>query len=130
MSGAWDASIRLVYAVNAGSSSAIDTIANGAAFDVLANIRIGEDLMKVVDGYELFISVRNLSQSDTLLRQHESSQLTPRRTALAQTLDVNFGAGWEANEGDVLDVVATFKVMAGVNANYSLASGDRFVVTA
>jgi hypothetical protein len=130
MSGVWDSSIRLVYAAEAGGSAALDTVPNGSAFDVLVNIKIGQNLMQVVDAYDLFVSVRNLSQSNTLLNQRKSCRLPPRRTTLTQTLQVGFDREWRANEGDLLDVIATFKVTAGVNASYSAAMGASFIVIA
>jgi hypothetical protein len=106
MSGTWDANIISAYAVADGGSFALDAIADGDAFDVVANIRIGQNLMQFVDRCDLFVSVRDLSQSRTLLCQRQSYELTPRKAALNQTLRVRFDAGWNANEGDVLDVVA------------------------
>ncbi len=34
-------------------------------------------------------------------------------------------AGWTAGDGDILDVVATLKVTAGINPDYSLATSPR-----
>jgi hypothetical protein len=85
--------------------------------------------MQFVDRCDLFVSVRDLSQSRTLLCQRKSYELTPRKAALNQTLRVRFDAGWNANEGDVLDVVATFKVTSGVNFDYTLARSEPFVVS-
>jgi hypothetical protein len=129
MSGTWDATILLVRAVDEGGSVPIDAVGNGHAFDVLASVRIGRNLMQFVDACELFVSVRNLSQSRTLLRQRQSFALTPRNAPLEQTLQVKFGDGWTADEGDALEVVATFKVTAGANHDYTLARSAAFVVT-
>jgi hypothetical protein len=127
--GAWEAGIKLVYAVDAGRCSAIDTIAHGAAFDVLANVTIGQNLMQVVDSYDLFVSVRDLSRSSTLLSRRKCVQLAPQRAPLKQTLQLSFDPGWEASEGDVLDVMATFKVTAGINTVYSSAGSNNIIVT-
>jgi hypothetical protein len=129
MSGSWDARIRLVYVVDDQGSSATDTIAAGAPLDVLANIIIGATLMQVVTTADLFVSVRNLSQLTVPLRARQTFNLTPRSTTLRQTLQVHFAAGWEADDGDVLDVIATFKVQAGVHVDHSHAHGPRLVVT-
>ena len=129
MSGTWDATILLVHAVDEGGSVPIDAVGNGNAFDVVASVRIGRNLMQFVDSCELFVSVRNLSQSNTLLRRHQSFALTPMEAALHQELQVKFDDEWSANEGDVLEVVAAFKVTAGANHDYSLARSDPFVVS-
>ena len=63
-----------------------------------------------------------------LLRQRQSFVLTPQDAPLDQTLQVKFGAGWTADEGDALEVVATFKVTAGANHDYTLARSAAFVV--
>ena len=129
MSGTWDANIRLVYAVDDGGSFAIDTNENGRAFEVIANIGIGRNLMQFVDKCDLFVSIRNLSQSNTVLCQHQSYALAPQSASLNQKLQVKFDAGWKANEGDVLEVVATFKVTAGANSDYTLAGSAPFIVS-
>jgi hypothetical protein len=129
MSGTWDATILLVHAVDEGGAVPIDAVGNGDAFDVVASVRIGRNLMQFVDACDLFVSVRNLSQSSTLLRQQQSFVLTPRNAPLDQTLQMKFGAGWTANDGDALEVVATFKVTAGANHDYTLARSAPFVVT-
>jgi hypothetical protein len=129
MSGTWDASIKLVYATDDGRSFPIDTLKGGDAFGVVANVRIGRNLMQFVDSCELFVSVRNLSQSNTLLRRHQSFALTPMEAPLHQELQVKFDDEWSADEGDVLEVVAAFKVTAGANHDYSLARSDPFVVS-
>lgn len=130
MSGAWDARIRLVYVVDDRGSSATDTIPAGAPLNVLANIIIGETLMQVVSAAELFVSVRNLSQATIAVRERRTFPLSPRTTTLRQTLDVRVDRGWDADEGDILDVIAAFKVQAGIHVDYSHASGPRLVVTA
>jgi hypothetical protein len=129
MSGTWDATITLVYAVDDQGSFAVADTRNGAAFGVVAHVRIGRNLMQFVDGCELFISVRNLSQSSTLVRQAQSYTLAPRNAPLSQRLHVKVDDGWSANEGDALEVLATLKVTAGINHDYSLARSAPIVVT-
>ena len=106
----------------------IDIIKNGDAFGVVTNIRIGRNLMQFVDSCELFVSVRNLSQSNMLLSRHQSYALAPRDAPLNQELQVKLDDEWNANEGDALEAVVTLKVTAGVNHDYSVARSDPFVV--
>jgi hypothetical protein len=129
MSGAWDARIRLVYVVDDKGSSATDTIAAGAPLDVLANIIVGATLMQVVTKATLFVSVRNLSQLTVPLRGQHTVNLTPRSTTLRQTLQVPFAGGWDSDDGDILDVIAAFKVQAGIHVDHSHAQGPRLVVS-
>ena len=119
----------LVYAVPAGGYSAITLIRNGDAFDVIADIRVGRTLMQFVGDSDLFVSVRNLSQSTTLMNRHSSYPLFPQRSPLTERLRLKFNPGWTASEGDVLEVVATFKVRAGINHHYSQARSTPFIVS-
>ena len=128
MSGTWDATIMLVYAVDDGGSIPIDAVGNGDAFEVVAGIRIGRNLMQFVDTCELFVSVRNLSSSATLLRRHQPYVLVPQDAPHDQRLQVKVEAGWSADEGDALEVLATLKVTAGINSDYTLARSAPFVV--
>jgi hypothetical protein len=128
VSGTWDASIILVYAAADGGAHPIDVVGNGDAFEVVAAIRIGRNLMQFVDTCELFASVRNLSRSTTLLSQHQTYVLVPQDAPHDQRLHVKVEAGWNAGEGDALEVLATLKVTAGINSDYTLARSTPFIV--
>ena len=128
VSGHWDASIRQVQAVEGSAVFApIDVVAAGEAFDVVAAVYVGESLMSVVNCYDLFVAVRNLSRSVAVANTHVHHDLPPARRTLHKTVRAKIGAGWTAADGDVLEVLATFKVTAGVHTNYSLARSDPFV---
>ena len=128
MSGTWDASILLVHAAADGGAHPIDVVGNGDAFEVVASIRIGRNLMQFVDTCELFVSVRNLSRSTTLLSRHQPYVLVPQDAPHDQRLHVKVEAGWDAGEGDALEILATLKVTAGINSDYTLARSAPFVV--
>jgi hypothetical protein len=133
MSGNWDATLKLVYAVDDNQFFAVDTVEAGKAFDVIANLEIGKELMGVATSYDLFVSVRNLSKSTTppQLSKKQSVALTPSPNALNQEQRINFAAGWTgATEGDVLEVIAALKVTAGIHTDYSLASSEPFMISA
>lgn len=131
MSGDWDASIRGVHPTETGVVFApIDLVTIGAAFDVVAAVRIGESLMSVVQRGELFLAVRNLSASTTLLHRHERHELSAQRATLHQLFRTTVDAGWSAADGDVLEILATFKATAGVHTDYSLARSDPFIAGA
>ena len=132
MPGNQDANIKLLYVVDENSFFTADTVAVGAAFDVIANVEIGKDLMEVVSKENLFVSVVNLSQSTVLQQQALENVLTPvaNPDPLNQELRIKVGGGWTANEGDVLEAIATYKVTAGVYTDYSAARSGTVVVSA
>ena len=128
MSGTWDATIMSAYAVDTGEPFAVDAVSNGEKFDVVANVRIGRNLMQFVDRCELFVSVRNLSRSTTMVTQHQQHTLAPQKLALNEAFRVQLASGWTAGEGDVLEVLATFKVTSGINYDYSMTRSAPFIV--
>ena len=132
MPGNQDANIKLLYVVDENSFFTADTVANGAAFDVIANVEIGKDLMEVVSKENLFVSVVNLSQSTVLQQQSLENVLTPvaNPDPLNQELRIKVSGGWTANEGDVIEAIATYKVTAGVYTDYSAARSGTVVVSA
>ena len=128
MSGTWDATILSAYAAEPGEPFAVDAVGNGEKFDVVANVRIGRNLMQFVDRCELFVSVRNLSRSTTMVTQHQPHTLAPQKLALNEAFRVQFASGWTAGEGDVLEVLVTFKVTSGINYDYSMTRSAPFIV--
>jgi hypothetical protein len=128
MSGTWDATILSVHVADTGEPFAVDAVPNGEKFDVVANVRIGRNLMQFVDRCELFVSVRNLSRSTTMVTQHQQHTLAPQKLALNEAFRVQFASGWTAGEGDVLEVLATFKVTSGINYDYSMTRSAPFIV--
>jgi hypothetical protein len=129
MAGTWDADITIIHAADEGGSLATGTVRCGEAFDVLATIRVGRNLMQFVDTADLFVSVRNLSASRPLTRRHLSIPLAPQDAALSRQLRVAVAGGWAAEDGDLLEALATLKVTAGVNPDYALARSAPFIVT-
>jgi len=129
VSGHRDANIRQVLAVeNDVVFAPIDVVAAGEAFDVVASAYVGESLTAVVSCCDLFVALRNLSRSVAVANEHLHHELAPGRQALHKTLRVKIGCGWKADDGDVLEVLATFKVTAGVHTDYSLARSVPLVV--
>ena len=66
MPSPWDASIKLLYAVDQGTFFTLDDLAVDAAFDVIANVEIGENLNEVVDSFTIRVGIRNLTTSETV----------------------------------------------------------------
>lgn len=125
----FDASIKLLYPVDVKTFFTIDDVANGASFDVIANVEIGRDLNQNVDRYELRIGVVNVTQSQSVAIVNSSGGLTPSDQPFLFEHRVNIPAGWSAQVGDVLQAVASYRVVAGANVDFSTASSLTFVVS-
>ena len=129
MPGTWDANLKLLYAVDQGQFFATDTVNLGDPFDVIANVEIGSSLMEVVRRHDASVSVRNLSQSTILGSQNFGEVLNATSNSRNQEIRVSLPGGWPANEGDVLEVVASYKVTAGVHTDYSSQKSKTFIVS-
>jgi hypothetical protein len=129
----FDASIKLLYAVDAGGGFfTIDDVANGAEFVIVANVEIGADLNQNVDRFDLRVAIRNLTQSVTVATVNDGDTLTPNPTPAAffDERRVTIPAGWApADVGDVLQAVAAYIVTAGANKDFSTAESQTFVVS-
>lgn len=130
ISSDWDARIKLLDAVDDGTGFTLDEIALGVPFDVLANVEIGENLNENVDSFVLRVAVVNITQSFTVQVVNQARALVPaNNTAFFAVERVDFDALAAPNEvGDVLQAVASYKVIAGVNADTSTAESATFVV--
>jgi hypothetical protein len=125
-----DANIKLAYPVDVGTFFTLDVLVNGTPFDVIANVEVGENIMQSVDGYDLWVSVRNLSQSTILLRTKITEDLPGQKEPLNREIRAHFDGGWDANDGDVLEALTAFKVRAGVNSDFSTQRTGTFMVAA
>jgi hypothetical protein len=126
-----DANIKLLYATDVGTFFTIDDIARGETFDLVLNVEIGKDLNQQVDRFDLRVGVVNLTQSRLVTAVNQGDTLTPADAPFLAELRVNIPANWsaEAEVGDVLQAVASFKVTAGVNVDFSTALSNTFVVS-
>ena len=135
MTGPWDASIKLLYAVDEGTFFTLDDLALDDPFDVIANVEIGENLNEVVDSFTLRVGIRNLTTLETVAIEERSDTLNPQNnTQRREERRVQIPTGWASagsgsNVGDVLQAVASYKVEAGVNTDFSTAESDTFVVS-
>jgi hypothetical protein len=129
MPSPWDASIKLLYAVDAGTFFTIDDVGNNDPFDVIANVEIGENLNENVDDFTLRVAIRNLTQSNTVQIVEEKGALIPaNNTPFNAEVRVNFNAPNQA-VGDVLQAVASYRVNAGANSDFSTAESNTFVIS-
>ncbi len=81
--------------------------------------------MAVPAGCDLFVAVRGVGCRSMWRTRIEEVAGAP---TLHKSLRAKICAGWSAEDGDVLEVLATLKVMAGVHTNYSLARSEPFIV--
>ena len=128
MPGPWDASIKLLYPVDAGGFTTLDDIDNATAFDAIANVEIGENLNEHVDDFVLRVAVVNVTTSDTIQIEELKGGLTPAddTTFLAEER-VSLNAP-NQTPGDVLKLVASYRVNAGSNSDTSSAESVTFTV--
>ena len=129
MPSPWDASIKLLYATDLNTFFTIDDVPRGDSFDVIANVEIGQDLNQSVDNFDLRVGIVNLTQSNSVAVVNDAGALAPAATPFLDERRVNIPAGWSANAGDVLQAVASYKVTAGVNTDFSTAVSQTFVVS-
>ena len=128
MPGPWDASIKLLYPVDAGGFTTVDDIDNATAFDAIANVEIGENLNENVDDFVLRVAVLNLTQSTTIQVEELKRGLTPADdTTFTAEERVSLNAP-NQSPGDVLKLVASYRVNAGSNSDTSSAESVTFTV--
>jgi len=129
--GVWDANINLLDAVDDGTSFTADTVGQTTPLDVVAQVEIGSRLNEVVDRHDLFVTVRNLSQNAVKASTTVGGVIAPQvNTPRTVSLVASFSppaAGW-GNDGDVLEAIASYKVLAGVNTDYSTARSQLVIV--
>ena len=95
---------------------------------MLANVEIGENLNENVDDFALRVAVRNLTQSTTVQIQELKGALTPADDTTFQAEErVSFNAP-NQTVGDVLKLVASYRVTAGANSDTSTAESVTFAV--
>jgi hypothetical protein len=132
MPSPWDASIKLLYATDLNTFFTIDDVGRGDSFDVIANVEIGENLNENVDRFDIRVGIVNLTQSRAVAAVNQGDTLTPADdTAFFDEIRVNIPGNWSANAevGDVLQAVASYKVTAGANIDFSTALSNTFVVS-
>ena len=131
MSNDWDANIKLLYPTDSGTFFTIDDVAQGATFDVVANVEIGENLNEFIDRFDLRIGIVNLTRAASVVTVADGDVLQPDKGPRLEERRVTVPSGWQnqADPGDVLQAVASYKVTAGVNIDYSTAESVTFVVS-
>jgi hypothetical protein len=132
MSNDFDANIKLLYPVDDATFFTIDDVGRGKEFNVVANVEAGQQLNSVIDRHEVRVGIVNLTQSKAVgVPQTLSENLAPVLAPLLRELRVGIPAGWDADAevGDVLQAVASYKVIAGAQEDFSTAQSVTFVVS-
>lgn len=129
MANDYIATIKLLYPVAAGASYTLQDIVAGKEFDVIADVEIGRDLNDVVDRFDLRLGVVNLTTAGSVAVVDCGAVLKPADAPLIEQRRVSVPGGWTAaRSGDVLQVVASYKVTAGSNVETSTAQSSTFCV--
>jgi hypothetical protein len=129
MSNPGDATIKLLYPADDGTFFTLDVLPPNTDFDVIANVEIGEDLNQYVDRFVLRVAVINLTTAAQVAVAEVKDSLTPQNnTQFRDEVRVDFGPIQNSDAGDVLQVVASYKVIAGATYDVSTAQSVTFVV--
>lgn len=128
-SNQYDANIKLVYIADQGSFFASDTISVGQPFDVVGNVEVGKELMVNVTRQKLFITILNRSQAKVLATGHYDHPLAASEHPHHEELRVSIAGGWVANEGDVIEAIATYRVNTQLFTDYSTLTSLPVVIT-
>ena len=132
MANNWDAVLKRLYPADEDTKFTADTVKLDAPFDVIANVEVGRNLMQFADSDELFVAVRNLTQSIIVTQVNAGRPLKAVDSPLDEDIKVDIPTGWKtkAKAGDLLEVVATYRMDAGIHTDYSSATSQTFIVTA
>jgi methionine aminopeptidase len=133
MANSFDSRIKLLEPADAGTIFTADTVALDAPFDVRANIEVGAGIHGFTVDQTIAVSVVNVSKTKTVAQQRSTRPLPPGANEFNDVLVVPILSGWgalatDAEVGDVLEVVASYVVNAGINTDYSTAQSQRFGV--
>jgi hypothetical protein len=128
MTNAWDANIKLLYPVDDGTFFTLDVLPPGTDYDVIGNVEIGENLNENVDEFVLRVAIINLTTARQVDLQEVKGNLTPQNnTTHVEEIRVDFGPLQNSSPGDVLQAIASYKVVAGVNTDVSAAVSGLFI---
>jgi hypothetical protein len=129
MANPGDAIIKLLYPADDGTFFTLDVLPPGTDYDVIANVEIGEDLNQFVDEFVLRVAVINLTTATQVDLNEIKRPLVPQNnTQFRDEVRVDFGPIKNSSTGDVLQAVASYKVIAGATYDVSTAQSVTFVV--
>lgn len=128
-----DASVKLLYAADSATQFTIDDLQLDAPFDVIMDIEIGSNLNQIATAFDARVGVRNLTQSSNVIVVAQTGvALVPGAGTRREQVKLNVLAGWGPNAavGDVLQLVGSYTVDAGIRRDVSMAESPTFIVSA
>ncbi|MEV0897130.1 hypothetical protein [Actinoplanes sp. NPDC049802] len=126
---AFDAQINSIDPVVQGKNFTVSVLDATKPFDALADVEIGEGLNEFVNKHLLQVSVVNRSTANRVAFNELEQKLAPQdNTPRAETLRVAFGPLANVTSGDVIELVATYTVTAGVNTSVTNEISDTFTI--
>ena len=129
MANDFDASIKLLYPVDKNTFSTIDVLEPADEYDVVANVEIGRDLNQFATEHILRVAIVNLSTAEQVAVTEVREPLTPQdNSQRQQEMRAGFPALQTPGAGDVLQAVASYRVVAGANSDVSTAQSVTFAV--
>jgi hypothetical protein len=129
MANPWDAVVKLLNPVDDGTNFTIDVLPLNTDYDVVADVEIGENLNEAVDKFVLRVAIINLHTAQQVDLKEVTGNLTPQDdTQFFDQVRVDFGPIQNSASGDVLQAVASYRVIAGSNFDVSTAQSVTFVV--
>lgn len=129
MANAWDASIKLLYPADSDAFFTVDVLEPTDDYVVVGNVEIGEDLNEVATKHILRVSIINLTTATQVAFNELTEDLEPKNNEQRrEEMRVAFGPIQNSSSGDVLQAVASYKVVAGANTDVSTAQSVTFVV--
>ena len=129
MANPGDASIKLLYPVDDGTFFTLDVLPLNTDFDVIANVEIGEDLNQNVDEFVLRVAIINMTTASQVDIQEVKRPLVPENnTQFQEEIRVDFGPIKDSASGDVIQAVASYRVIAGATYDISTAQSVSWVV--
>jgi len=127
-----DAVIKLLTPVDDGTPFTIDVLPLAAGFDVIADVEIGANLVQPTAQQMLHVAVVNLTSATQVQLRDVTvpvGQFTPGQP-FTGTIKVDFDpvSNGGAVSGDVLQAVASYKVISNSITDVSTARSVTFVV--
>lgn len=130
MANNWDAVINNLIPVDKGTNNTADVVQAGKEFDIVADVEAGPNINGFAKGDQLFVAVRNLSQSTTVFQASPSRTLPSVEQPLNDKLRVTVPTGWAGAPGDLLEIVATYRFDAGAYTDFSGTTSREIIATA
>jgi hypothetical protein len=127
-----DASVKLLFAADSGTRNTVDDLPKNRGFDAIMDIEIGANLNQIAGSFDVRIGVRNLTQSRNVAVVAENRPLTSSGATRLETVTLSVAAAdVDANTeiGDVLQLVGSYRVNAGVRRDVSMVESPTFIVS-